>query len=188
MASYTQLKKQLETLQAQVESARQAELLPIIKRMQREMATHGISAADLATVADLEKGAAKKVAGKKSAKGAGAPKFKDPKSGLTWSGFGRAPGWIAGKRDRTKFLIDGGNEAQGSPLAMPKTVTRGRMASNAPAKKSPASAPKKVAKAAKKVATPTDARAKNVGKRRASGLSKETASQVQTPDTAQPAA
>ncbi|WP_425428790.1 H-NS family nucleoid-associated regulatory protein [Caballeronia novacaledonica] len=32
-------------------------------------------------------------------------KYRDPVSGLTWSGRGRTPGWIAGK-DRNEFLID----------------------------------------------------------------------------------
>ncbi|CAM2192098.1 DNA-binding protein H-NS [Paraburkholderia kururiensis] len=50
-------------------------------------------------------------AGKKAAKagsyvrGHQAPKYHDPKSGATWSGRGRAPAWIAGAKDRTKFLI-----------------------------------------------------------------------------------
>ena len=127
MASYSRLKKQLETLQAQVETARQAELLPIIKRMQREMATHGISAADLGAVSDPVKGAAKKVAGTKSAKRAGAPKYKDPKSGLTWSGFGRAPHWIASKRDRTKFLIDTGTASKGASSKVATAATESRI-------------------------------------------------------------
>ncbi|MEX3983683.1 H-NS histone family protein [Paraburkholderia sp. EG287A] len=34
-----------------------------------------------------------------------APKYKDPDSGATWSGRGRAPLWIADAEDRSKFLI-----------------------------------------------------------------------------------
>ncbi|PRG59025.1 H-NS histone [Burkholderia multivorans] len=33
-----------------------------------------------------------------------AAKYQDPKTGLTWSGRGRAPGWIKGK-NRDRFLI-----------------------------------------------------------------------------------
>jgi DNA-binding protein H-NS len=36
-----------------------------------------------------------------------AARYRDPKSGATWSGRGRAPLWIAGAKDRNKFLIDG---------------------------------------------------------------------------------
>jgi DNA-binding protein H-NS len=38
--------------------------------------------------------------------GAGVARYRDPVSGKTWSGFGKAPYWIAGARDRTAFLID----------------------------------------------------------------------------------
>ena len=33
-------------------------------------------------------------------------KYRDPKTGATWSGRGRAPAWMANAKDRTKFLID----------------------------------------------------------------------------------
>ncbi|WP_408243257.1 MULTISPECIES: H-NS family nucleoid-associated regulatory protein [Paraburkholderia] len=60
---------------------------------------------------------AKKAAVKKGSKAVGAtstkgqPKgpqpalYRDPKSGATWSGRGRAPAWLAGAKDRGKFLI-----------------------------------------------------------------------------------
>jgi DNA-binding protein H-NS len=32
------------------------------------------------------------------------PRYRDPASGKTWSGFGAAPGWIR-DRDRSQFLI-----------------------------------------------------------------------------------
>ncbi|MDP1329472.1 H-NS family nucleoid-associated regulatory protein, partial [Klebsiella pneumoniae] len=32
------------------------------------------------------------------------PKYRDPKTGATWSGRGRAPAWIGKNRDR--FLIE----------------------------------------------------------------------------------
>ena len=33
-------------------------------------------------------------------------KYRDPKTGATWSGRGRAPGWIAKAKSRDKFLIE----------------------------------------------------------------------------------
>jgi DNA-binding protein H-NS len=44
-------------------------------------------------------------AGKGQPKGPQPALYRDPKSGATWSGRGRAPGWIGG--DRSKFLIGG---------------------------------------------------------------------------------
>ncbi|HKR38961.1 MAG TPA: H-NS family nucleoid-associated regulatory protein [Paraburkholderia sp.] len=34
------------------------------------------------------------------------PKYRDPKTGATWSGRGIAPAWLAGAKDRSKFLIE----------------------------------------------------------------------------------
>ncbi|MFM0148634.1 H-NS family nucleoid-associated regulatory protein, partial [Paraburkholderia sp. RL18-085-BIA-A] len=38
-------------------------------------------------------------------KGAQPALYLDPKSGATWSGRGRAPGWLATVKDRSKYLI-----------------------------------------------------------------------------------
>jgi hypothetical protein len=35
----------------------------------------------------------------------GVVKYRDPKTGAEWTGHGRAPAWIKGVKDRTKFLI-----------------------------------------------------------------------------------
>jgi DNA-binding protein H-NS len=40
--------------------------------------------------------------------------YRDPVSGLTWSGFGRAPGWITSAKDRSALLIDKGSAAGAS--------------------------------------------------------------------------
>jgi DNA-binding protein H-NS len=34
-------------------------------------------------------------------------KYRDPKSGATWSGKGPAPAWLAAVKDRSKYLING---------------------------------------------------------------------------------
>ena len=93
-------------------------------------------------------------------KGPQAPKYRDPKSGATWSGRGPAPAWLAGAKDRSKFLIVAAAEgASGS-----KVVSLGK----ATAKKA---ATKKVTGktvAAKKVkAVPNPAPAKEAVARKA---------------------
>lgn len=42
--------------------------------------------------------------------------YRDAKSGMTWSGRGRAPAWLAGAKDRTRFLIDGATAADKKPV------------------------------------------------------------------------
>ena len=38
-------------------------------------------------------------------------KYRNPKTGATWSGRGRAPAWLASAKSRAKFLIDGASES-----------------------------------------------------------------------------
>ncbi|CAJ8619087.1 histone family protein nucleoid-structuring protein H-NS [Burkholderia pseudomallei] len=40
------------------------------------------------------------------------PKYRDPKTGATWSGRGRAPAWIANAKDRSKFSIAADEKAE----------------------------------------------------------------------------
>ncbi len=65
--------------------------------------------------------------------------YRDPKSGATWSGRGRSPAWLAGVKDRTRFLIDG-------TAAAPTTSALKVATEKAPTKK--AGAKKAVAKKA----------------------------------------
>lgn len=47
-------------------------------------------------------------------------KYRDPKTGATWSGRGRAPAWIANAKDRSKFLVVAEEKAE----ATAKTTLR----------------------------------------------------------------
>lgn len=81
------------------------------------------------------------------------PKYADPKTGATWSGRGRAPAWISGAKDRSKFLIDVGANTKAADV-------KPAPAEKAPAKRAAAKkavAKKAVAKkaVAKKAATKT---------------------------------
>ena len=43
--------------------------------------------------------------GKKAAT-IGVAKYRDPKTGKTWTGRGKPPGWIAGVKSRAPYLIE----------------------------------------------------------------------------------
>jgi hypothetical protein len=90
--------------------------------MQKDIATYGITAEDLglltassakssgtptAPVSKKTRGPSLKqvVKAASAKKTPGVAKFQDPKSGKTWTGHGKPPLWIAGKKDRTPFLI-----------------------------------------------------------------------------------
>jgi DNA-binding protein H-NS len=79
-----------------------------------------VDGAQAASTVSAKSASKTKTAAKKASKavsGAGArrgqrtgpqpAKYRDPKSGATWSGKGRAPAWLAAVKDRTKYLIGG---------------------------------------------------------------------------------
>jgi DNA-binding protein H-NS len=44
-------------------------------------------------------------------KGPQPAKYRHPETGATWSGRGPAPAWLAGEKDRSKFLVAGAKAA-----------------------------------------------------------------------------
>ncbi len=85
------------------------------------MAEHGLTTADIDVHVGRRKRGPKPVA--KAAAKAGSPvaKYRDSKTGATWSGHGRAPGWIANVKDRSKFLVEGNTAiSAGAPKKVAK--------------------------------------------------------------------
>lgn len=94
MATYKDLLSQKAKLEEQLEAARQKELAEITAQVRQVVLDYGLTAEDI--------GLAPKRA-KRGPKAAPAPKYRDPKTGATWTGRGRAPAWIGKNRD--KYLI-----------------------------------------------------------------------------------
>src|SRR5471032_1547163 len=129
MSKLTALKRQIAALEAQAERIAKDEMTSAIAKVKSIMAEFNLTIEHLTqTVAG--KRAAKKT--KAKAKSASVAKYADPKTGKTWSGFGRAPGWISGAKNRDAFLV-------------------GKSSAAEPAGKAPAAAKKATAKAAKAV-------------------------------------
>jgi DNA-binding protein H-NS len=77
-------------------------------------------------------------AGKGQRKGPQPAMYREPKSGATWSGRGRAPAWLSDAKDRSKFLIDGASGGADSAAASkPKAVAKKPATTIAVAKKAP---------------------------------------------------
>lgn len=90
---------QRDALSRQIESAKNAARNDAILRVQRLMAEHGLTAADLVGKTTPKTGS---TVGRPVA-----PKYRDPLSGVTWSGRGLKPRWLAeALRDGTKSLSD----------------------------------------------------------------------------------
>ena len=111
MSKLTALKKQIAALQAQAERITRAEMSSAIAKVKDIMSEFNL------TIEHLTSPVSGKPAAKKTkAKAASVAKYADPKTGKTWSGFGRAPGWIAGAKNRDAFLVDNSSSKAAEPV------------------------------------------------------------------------
>jgi DNA-binding protein H-NS len=107
--SYAQLKATIAKLEKEAAKLRAAETTKVVAQIKESIAAFGLTVEQLfgRGAKALKAVAGKALGGGKAVrKGAGIPKYRDPKTGKTWTGFGKAPGWIATARSRDKFLID----------------------------------------------------------------------------------
>lgn len=98
MSGYRELKAQADELMKRAEEARQAELETVLQEVRIRVAEYGLTPRQIFGRQGSAARAARKTA-------AVAPKYRDPNTGATWSGRGREPAWIKGKR-RERFLIE----------------------------------------------------------------------------------
>lgn len=93
MSSYKELLKQRELLEQQISDARRRELSDAVGRVRTLVAEYGLTAEDVFPAA-RRSSAGTKVA----------PKYRNPATGETWTGRGKAPKWIQGQ-DRAQYVI-----------------------------------------------------------------------------------
>lgn len=96
MATYKELKEQIKKLNEEAEAARRAELQTIIEDVRSKVDQYGLTIEDVF---------GRQHAQRRTTKTPASPKYRDPKTGATWSGRGREPAWIKGKK-RDRFLIE----------------------------------------------------------------------------------
>jgi len=158
MATLAALKKKIADLEAQVEKVTKAEMGAAIAKVRKIMSDFGITVEQLVEGATSGRAAAKKRAGAKPAKASGPAKYRDPATGATWTGRGRAPAWIVNSNNRDEFLIvsPAASEAAGNASPARKKATKRAAAG----KRANAAAVAK--KAGRKVATSAKRAAKAV--------------------------
>ena len=98
MTTLAQLIEQRAALEAQIAAARKAEIADAVAQARALVAQYDLTAADVFGGAKR----ASKAAG--VVKNPVAAKYRDPATGATWTGRGKAPKWIDGK-DRAQFAI-----------------------------------------------------------------------------------
>jgi DNA-binding protein H-NS len=95
MPSYQELLAQREQLDKQIKEAVQREKADGIAKAKVIIEQYGLNASDLFS---------RKAAGTRGPSGKVAPKYRDPATGETWTGRGKAPKWIEGK-NRSSYAI-----------------------------------------------------------------------------------
>ena len=184
MATLEIIQARIKKLQTQAETLLAKRAQGALDQIRELMIKHGLTTEDIERRAKARRERERKVrlgvssvkAGIASAvKGKLPPKYRDPKTGATWSGHARPPAWIKDVKDRSKFLIDAA-AAAAEPAVTAKAATKKTAAKKAVAKKAVTakSAGRKVAKkasagakaAVKKVAA-KKAAAKSAGKKTA---------------------
>jgi len=96
VATYKELKAQLAELELLAAAARQVEYHAVLDEIRAKVAESGFTERD--------------IFGSRTRRGiqqrhVPRARYRDPKSGATWSGRGRPPKWIRYAKDREKFLI-----------------------------------------------------------------------------------
>jgi DNA-binding protein H-NS len=123
MPSLEQIQAKLKKLQAQADALIARKAQSAVDQIRELMLKHGLTTADIEAQAkarraarglngNVGRGRGRPAGASKAAKSATPPKYRDHKTGATWTGHGRAPGWIAGVKDRTVFLIDAASESK----------------------------------------------------------------------------
>lgn len=100
MPTYKELLAQRADLDTQIETQRREEISTVLGRIRELMAAYDL------TVDDLVQRKRGRPAANSAAKTPAPPKYRDPKTGATWSGRGRAPAWLG--KNRARFLIPEG--------------------------------------------------------------------------------
>lgn len=97
MASYKELLQQREQLEKEIQELRKKEMSDAVSQVRALVAEYSLAMEDVFPPARGKRAAS---AGNKVA-----PKYRNPETGDTWTGRGKAPKWIANEDNREKFAI-----------------------------------------------------------------------------------
>jgi DNA-binding protein H-NS len=151
MPTLEQIQAKLKKLQAQAESLIAKRAHSVLNDIRKLMNAHGLTTADIdahsssakkgpgrpagSTTKLKNKQTVKAKSGKAAAKEKLPPKYRDPKTGATWSGWARPPLWIKDVKERSKFLINGRSESDADQANSTKPAGKKAAAKKVAAKK-----------------------------------------------------
>ncbi|MFP3554081.1 H-NS histone family protein [Paraburkholderia sp. SIMBA_049] len=197
MATLEIIQARIKKLQTQAETLLAKRAQGALDQIRELMIKHGLTTEDIERRAKARRERERKVrlgvssgkAGIASAvKSKLPPKYRDPKTGATWSGHARPPAWIKDVKDRSKFLIDAAAVAA-EPAVTAKAATKKTAAKKAVAKKA-VTAKSAGRKVAKKASAGAKAAVKKVAAKKAAAKSavKKTAAKKVAAKSAAPTA
>jgi DNA-binding protein H-NS len=162
MSTYRNVKAQIAKLEKQAADLYKKEVAQIAAKARALIEEYGLTAEDLGFTGKATKALTKTRKTKVAAKPAGVPKYRDPASGKTWTGKGKAPGWIHEglKQGKSKddFLIGKKSPATSAAVKkVAKAAKASKVAKVTKVTKAPAVAKKAVVKKVAAVAKPVKA-------------------------------
>jgi len=132
MKTYQAVRAEIAKLEKQAEDLRRQELKSVIAQVRQVIADYDLTAADLGLGGARTRVAAtgrKRAAPAGRRVSAGVAKYRDPKTGQTWTGHGRPPAWIVSAKDRNAFLIgDAAAPAKAAKKAKAKPAKTAKVA------------------------------------------------------------
>ncbi|WP_144140586.1 H-NS family nucleoid-associated regulatory protein [Paraburkholderia sp. BCC1884] len=119
MPTLEQIQAKLKKLQAQADVLIAKKAQVAVDQIRDLMLKHGLTTTDIEAKAKARRAARglNGHAGNGRSSTAGVAKYRDHKTGATWTGHGRAPAWIASVKDRTQFLVEGASELKSTVKA-----------------------------------------------------------------------
>jgi DNA-binding protein H-NS len=137
MPTLEQIQEKMKALQVQADALIAKKAQAAVDQIRKLMLEHGLTTEDIEAKAKAKregKAASGAAVSAKSSKVSGSlgskvpPKYQHPKTGVTWTGRGSTPAWIADVKDRSKFLIvssaDAGRVASAGTVSKVKTATK----------------------------------------------------------------
>lgn len=126
MATLEAITTKIKRLQEQAEAIRIKQAAATLERIAELMRESGVTVADIETHIGGKKRKGRPAKNGAAGQASTVVKYRDPKTGATWSGRGRAPAWIAQAKSRNRFLVDANaSAAPASPVAKSETKRKG---------------------------------------------------------------
>lgn len=107
MATLENIQARIAKLQTQAEMLIQKKSSGVLEKIRELMEKHGITTDDIEAHMGGRKRGRRPGGGAVVKQGMSLAKYRDPRTGATWTGHGRAPAWISSVKDRSRFLVDG---------------------------------------------------------------------------------